>query len=218
MIFTSKFLQKVATVTIRHLKREEFEQVLDIAYQVFSPKIRESEEEFKNTVREELGNRISHCYVAEVDGRIVGGYLLARSKNFQGLKELDSEIREKGIDLNGKVGVQGVALFLLPQYRNEGIGKQLREIPLSRLRVDYVWGEHLKELNNLPNWIGDGRTLIAEKDDCFITLKQLPRAERKTPEPKKPTPILVDELQGREGREDHRPSIDSVGPTGRFEE
>ena len=187
MKFTARFLRKQANVKIRRMERKELEQVLDVAYYVFSSKIQQSEEAFKHEVREELSNRFSACYVAEVDGKIVGGYLMVRGKQFEVLDKLKTEMERKNIHIEGKTGVQGVALFVLPQYVGEGIGRQLRQIPIDRLKVDYVWGEHYKELDNLGQWIAAGRVLVAEVEDFFVTLKEIPRTPKV--EKKKEAPI-----------------------------
>ena len=182
MKFTSRFLQKVANIKIRLMRREEFEQVLDIAYKSFVGKINQSEEEFKNEIREELANRFRCCYVAEVDGRIVGGYLLSRQKNFRELDEIKEEMENKGIDLSGKEGVQGIALFVLPEFRGADVGRQLRDIPIKKMNVDFIWGEHYKSLDNIQNWLNAGRIILGEKDDYIITLREIPRG----PKPTKP--------------------------------
>lgn len=186
MKFLSKLLIKQAGVKIRLMRRDEFEHVLDIAYRAFQSTISQSEEEFKQEVREELANRFSCCYVAEVDGQIVGGYLLSRRHTFEELQKIDKEIKEKGFDLTGKKGVQGVALFVLPEFRNANIGRELRDIPATRLNVDFVWGQHYKSLNNLSNWLNAGRVLLGEGEDYVITLKELPRSPKpSTPSKKK---------------------------------
>ena len=193
--FSSRFLQKIANVKIRLMKRSELDKVLDIAYQVFSTKISQSEEEFKNEVKEELGNRFSCCYIAEVDVKIVGGYLLVKGKNFKELQELQTEMNEKGIDITNKTGVQGVALFVLPQFAGAGVGKQLREIPIERLGADYVWGEHFKELNNLQNWLNAGRVLLGEREDYFVTLRMIPHPSMSENEPLLPNETRADHIR-----------------------
>lgn len=69
-------------------------------------------------------------------------------------------------------GIQGVALALLPEYRNSGYGKQLREVTKS-LGYDYIWGQHLKGLHNVDNWLRYGRRLVADTRHLYITLMDL---------------------------------------------
>ena len=71
-----------------------------------------------------------------------------------------------------KKGVQGVCLFVLPQYRKLGLGRQLRNL-CHVLSADDIWGEHPKSLNNLPNWISYGRVHVTDIDDYHITVMDL---------------------------------------------
>ena len=63
-------------------------------------------------------------------------------------------------------------MALLPQYRNKGIGDKLRNIP-NQLGYDYIYGEQLHTLNNLDNWIRNGRRLVAKNNSVNVTLKDL---------------------------------------------
>ena len=64
-------------------------------------------------------------------------------------------------------GVEGVLLVIDESIRNLGYGNKLKDFPKS-LNVDYVWGEQLKELNNLDDWL-KRRILIAETEHVYIT-------------------------------------------------
>ena len=60
----------------------------------------------------------------------------------------------------------------MPEYRDLGIGKKLRDYPL-QLNFDYIWGQHLKGLQNIDNWTKFGRRIINNNGDLYITLMDL---------------------------------------------
>ena len=91
-------------------------------------------------------------------GKIIGCYLLAE-RNFH-RKELD-----------GLKGIEGVALCLLSKYRNLGYGKMLMSYT-ENLPYDYIWGQHLKGLNNMNNW-ERRRDYIFDYGNSYMSLKML---------------------------------------------
>jgi len=114
-----------------------------------------------------------------VNGNIVGMYLFSDSvDDVYSYVEEDSsgENYEPLEDLSpykNKKGVKGVALLLLPEYRNTGLGKQLIEYPMKYLNgYDYIWGEHLFALGNLGDWT-KRRRLVAKSDQYYLTLRDL---------------------------------------------
>lgn len=112
-------------------------------------------------VREALGNNFDMSYVTKDEGKIVGGYFLANNP-------LPADV--KGAEqYQGKKGIEGVALFVLPEYRGKGTGHALRDLPL-HLGADYIWGQHFEELNNLQPWINFGRKHMDTIDGVHITL------------------------------------------------
>ena len=113
---------------------------------------------FGKLVRDELGNDFSHSYVARLDEKVIGGYFL-------GNRQLSDHIdRPETQPYKGKRGVEGVALFLLPQYRGAGLGRKLRGLPLSS-GADYVWGQHYEDLNNLQQWVNFGRKHLFTQEE-----------------------------------------------------
>lgn len=108
-------------------------------------------------------------FKALVGGKMVGGYLLGDEQvlNFAGAGATE-DLRK----YRGKVGVEGVALFVLPEYRGKRVGDALRRAPLG-VGYDYIWGQHLKTLNNLGQWTKFGRRLVADVDGVYVTLMDL---------------------------------------------
>lgn len=105
---------------------------------------------------------------AVLNDEIIGAYLLNTSSvtkhsNIQ-LEDLSK--------YESKKGIQGIAIAIKKEYRNKSYGKQLRDYPIS-LKPDYVWGEQIKELNNLTNWTKFGRRLVAKDDNINVTLMDI---------------------------------------------
>lgn len=89
---------------------------------------------------------------------IMGVYLL-------GDKQLDSlTINEKYLKLKG---VEGVVLAVSDKIRGQGWGNKLKDYPKT-LGYDYIWGQQLKVLNNLEDWL-KRRELIDERNNVYIT-------------------------------------------------
>jgi 8-oxo-dGTP pyrophosphatase MutT (NUDIX family)/GNAT superfamily N-acetyltransferase len=127
--------------------------------------------EFDGIARESLHGDFSQSYVVKDGDKVVGAYLLAPNQ----LPEVFPGKETKAYQ--GKKGIEGVALFLLPQYRGAGVGRKLRGMPLT-LNYDYIWGQHFEDLSNLQNWVNFGRThLFTYKDlgggDVHITVMDL---------------------------------------------
>jgi hypothetical protein len=110
----------------------------------------------------------SKSYKATVNGKIVGCYLLAENS----VLKYKACLTEDLTPYKKLRGVEGIALSVLPEYRSLGIGKSLREIP-KNLGYDYIWGQQLKTLKNLDNWLKFGRRLVGNCGSIYITLMDL---------------------------------------------
>jgi hypothetical protein len=92
---------------------------------------------------------------------IVGAYLL-------GDLQLPAMIKNEASDkYEGLKGVEGVLLVIEPSIRSKGWGNKLKYYPKT-LGVDYIWGQQLKSLNNLEDWL-KRRELIGVSEDIYIT-------------------------------------------------
>lgn len=90
-----------------------------------------------------------------IDDEIIGAYL----------------VKEKRI--NDKLGLEGVALAIKPSYRKYGLGEKLKDWLENYAKdnnYDFIFGEHLKGLNNIDYWL-KRRELYGEDKDCFYTIK-----------------------------------------------
>lgn len=116
-----------------------------------------SKEYFFAILQQETNWDISAILLNDED-KIMGLYLLGDS-------QLDSlTVNEKYVDLKG---VEGVLLAVSEEIRGQGWGNKLKNFPKT-LEVDYIWGQQLKSLNNLEDWL-KRRELIAETQSVYIT-------------------------------------------------
>ena len=116
-----------------------------------------SKEYFFAILQQETNWDISAILLNDED-KIMGLYLLGNS-------QLDSLIEnEKYVELKG---VEGVLLAVSEEIRGQGWGNKLKDFPKT-LEVDYIWGQQLKTLNNLEDWL-KRRELVAETQSVFIT-------------------------------------------------
>ena len=182
MDLTSKLFKK-AGLEIRKMRSEEVDAVIGIAFESFKGKLSMPLADLKEEIMGDLSGNFSSCYVAVLDDEIVGAYLLRKGVT----PEVIKEIPVLGtLHQNKRKGYQGVALFVLPKYQGTGIGKSLRGIPES-LGADFVWGMHYKDLNNMENWVRNGRAIVQEADTFFVTLKEFPENQRVNVEKKQET-------------------------------
>lgn len=96
--------------------------------------------------------------------KVMGLYLL-------GDEQISSLVMDKKIDKYWpQKGVEGVLLAIDPSIRKQGWGNKLKNYP-STLGFDYIWGQQLKTLNNLQDWL-KRRVLIAQTNEVYITLEE----------------------------------------------
>lgn len=92
-----------------------------------------------------------------VNDEIVGAYLI------------------KEIILEGKIGLEGVALAIKPTYRKYGLGEKLKDW-LENYAKDnkyaFIFGQHLKGLSNINYWL-KRRELYSENEHSYYTIKWL---------------------------------------------
>ena len=130
-------------------------EAMQWAFQYFSHVI--YKKYFFTIIKEETNWDISAIILDDED-RIKGLYLLGNT-------QLDSSfLSEKYIGLKG---VEGVLLVVDEEIRGQGWGNKLKDYPKT-LEVDYIWGQQLKTLNNLEDWL-KRRELILETVAVYIT-------------------------------------------------
>lgn len=106
-----------------------------------------------------------------VGDEIIGCYLF-NTQHVSSMLDQCGCAKEDYSKYEGLLGLQGLGLALKPEYRGSGIGRMMRDVPLS-MGYDYIWGRHLKGLHNVDNWITFGRRVIGENDDEYVTIMDL---------------------------------------------
>ncbi len=66
-------------------------------------------------------------------------------------------------------GIEGVLLAVDKSIQGQGWGNRLKDYTRT-LGFDYIWGQQLKPLNNLKDWL-KRRELVGEVENCYITLE-----------------------------------------------
>ena len=115
-------------------------------------------EYYFHTILEQESNWDISAMLVDENNNIKGVYLLGDSQ----LSSLVED--EKYINLKG---VEGVVLAVSEEIRGQGWGNKLKDFP-KILEIDYIWGQQLKSLNNLEDWL-KRRELVAETQSVYIT-------------------------------------------------
>ncbi len=76
----------------------------------------------------------------------------------------------KNTEYDNLIGIEGVLLAIDSSIRGLGWGNKLKDYPKT-LGVDYIWGQQLKTLNNLNDWL-KRRIYIDETNHVYITLEK----------------------------------------------
>lgn len=103
------------------------------------------------------------------NGKVIGCYLLKHSDLPDRLDQDDAKI-----DLNileGFKGLEGVALCLLPEFKGQGLGNKLKAAVKS-IPHDYIWGQQMKELNNIENWTKSDRIIAGKTNGIYYTINK----------------------------------------------
>ena len=137
---------------------EEVPSIVDWAFNFFTHVI--TKNYFSIVVEKETNWNISAKLVDD-NGNIMGLYLL-------GDKQLNSLINIT--EYNDLKGVEGVLLAVDTSIRGKGWGNKLKDYPKT-LGYDYIWGQQLKSLDNLNDWL-KRRELVYSDEDIYITLEK----------------------------------------------
>ena len=118
-----------------------------------------NKEYFVDILNHETNWDISIMLLNELD-EVKGVYLL-------GNKQIDSIVKINDYLL--LKGVEGVLLVVDESIRGKGCGNKLKDYPKT-LGFDYIWGQQLKTIGNLHDWL-KRRKLIAQTKTVYITLE-----------------------------------------------
>lgn len=144
-------------VQVRPFNEEsDFEPVRDMLDDVYSKLPGASPMWIWSVIKSQCRDDFSESVVLTVNGEIAGFYFLR-----------PGNLRPNGDILEGMRGLQGVALGMSSKFKNMGLGKMLISYP-QQLGYDYIWGQQLKELDNINDWM-KRRKIYAETPGMFIT-------------------------------------------------
>lgn len=165
ILITENQLQNVSeessTPVIRQMNKEDLKQIIPNLAEVFH-KTKLSNIQVWQLVKDEFN--VNKSAVMLVGNNVVGFYFIGDNQ----IPDNGSETYQK---LNKMNGVEGVALGILPRYKEMGLGKQLI-IWSQNLPIDYIWGYQLKSLENIDDW-KKRRKVYYEDDELYITYQVL---------------------------------------------
>jgi GNAT superfamily N-acetyltransferase len=148
-------------IVIEHIGSQDLtviDECVEICNTVFSKHSSGVRPYIRNTANWDISLKATHnnivvgCYILNTDPihfTSNTGFDLSKYKNLRGL--------------------HGVGLAVLPEYRDRGIGRALREYP-DKMGYDYIYGMHLESLNNLENW-KKVREVVYTSNFMHVTLK-----------------------------------------------
>jgi predicted double-glycine peptidase len=142
-------------ITITKLLESEIEETARVASSVYNKIL--GGDDYSSSLINNID--ITHTIVAKDGSGIIGGYILNEETLF-----IDGDYR-----FENKKGIQGYGLFLKEEYRNIGIGHQLRIYP-ETLGFDFIYGLAFKSLNNANHWRKFGR-YVEETDFVNFSYK-----------------------------------------------
>ena len=103
-----------------------------------------------------------------LNDKIIGCWLFGDEQitNYDNEKMIEDLSKYKN-----KQGIEGVAFLIKNEYRNKGYAKKLLTY-INNLKkdYDYIWGQHLNSLKIKDFWIKNGRRVVAEYPNLFLTL------------------------------------------------
>jgi hypothetical protein len=152
---------------ISPIEKEDIPEIIEICVDVFS------DVDTPDGIREYLGANTDWSISKKcmIGNKVISCYLFNEDPVSSMLDECSCALEDYS-KYDGLRGLQGLGLALLPEYRGAGIGKLMRDVPLS-MPYDYVWGRHLKGLHNIDNWTRFGRRVIGENEEEYVTIMDL---------------------------------------------
>ena len=133
------------------IPKEKINEVLKWSHQFFNKLMNGNEFKWYLT---EVTNWDKSILLLNKDNEIKGAYLFGDNQL----------LHERFKDLKG---IEGVLLAIDSDIRNQGWGDKLKDYPKT-LGIDYIWGQQLKGLNNLNDWL-KRRELVGENEEVYIT-------------------------------------------------
>jgi GNAT superfamily N-acetyltransferase len=146
--------------SIKQIQESDIDEVLELANNVFNEQ--GINMDHKGYIGSVADWDISLKMVDDNSGEIIGFYVF----NNDNIPVENDTYTDNGL--------HGVALGIDSKYKGLGLGKQLINYPMENMgdRFDYIWGMHLKGLNNIEDW-KKRRDIISDNGSLFITATKL---------------------------------------------
>lgn len=142
---------KSCNYSISNIKKEEIDEVLELADIVFKDSGMDNKSYINGVVDWDISVKLTY------EGKIIGFYIFNTMS-----------ITTKNDKYSGD-GLHGVALGINSEYKGMGLGKMLINYPLINMNndYDYIWGMHLKSLKNIDDWL-KRRELVSD-NGLYVT-------------------------------------------------
>jgi hypothetical protein len=151
-------------IQIEDASKFDVESIISIVFECFP--------QYKSEAIKNYILSVTNFYKSFVltDGaKLYGFYLIGDRQLNQIIDDENLIAHEDTAPYEDKIGVEGVALGVIPTYRKMGYGKQFK----NKIHgYDYICGLQFKQLGNLQNWLKT-RRLIASNDHLYLTLQDL---------------------------------------------
>ena len=142
---------------ILSINKKDIDDILELADEIFKGQLDDNKGYLMASTNWDISIKL------ELNKKIIGFYLFN-----------DNDIYSNKDIFKNKKGIEGVALGIEKKYRGKGFGNLLidKSYELFKDKYDYIWGQHLKTLNNLENW-KTKRTIIDNGSPVFLSYKFL---------------------------------------------
>lgn len=147
---------QIENIKIEKIEKKDINEIVHLTSLIFSNVMnyKTNVKYIYNTTNFDLSVKLTN------NDEIIGCYLL-------------NDIKLK--KLKNKQGINGVALAIKPMYRGYKLGEKLKdwlEKYAKEKGYDFIFGEHLKGLHNIDQWL-KRRELYKETKDSYFTIKYL---------------------------------------------
>lgn len=126
---------------IRKIKENDIKEIYPHLSEVFH-KTKYSSKIIWEMIKEEYNPNLS--VVLTLGDKVIGFYFIGNGQ----IPETENPVYD---DLKTMEGVEGIALGILPYYKELGLGKMLITWSQS-LPFDYIWGAQFRSLENIHDW------------------------------------------------------------------
>jgi len=161
--------KKQGEVVIRPMTDNDVDACLDLKYQYFGHFYGDLKDPMTKMMHDNYALSkldLSVSLIAEIDGKIVGGYILEKT----GLPNYPGNFYDfQGENLKG---VEGVSLFVDPKYKSAGIGHKLKYYYKENKHpeIQFIWGMAFHGLNNMNHWLKT-RTMFNDLFGVYYTIE-----------------------------------------------